>query len=275
MTDSNSQIPADLADRYDIKVVPITVIIDGKEYREGVDLDADSFWDLWTNRQPEVMTSQPSPGAFLQVYEELIGAGFDEILSVHIGATYSGTLNSARLAAERVDVPVRMVDTNTVSFGITCCVWEAAEARLQGCPLEEAARRAEQIVPTLGSVTVLQALDVARAMGRMPNTDTAGEGVPVIAMTNGEVDIVGHGRTVDELARTMVDTMTSSGDRVRVALCIADASARPFYEVMERDLVARPNVAEIVRYRLGPSVGAFTGPGAAGGFWYPIPEVPD
>lgn len=68
----------------------------------------------------------------------------------------------------------------------------------------------------------------------------------------------------------MVDRMTASGEPVRVALCIADAAARPFYEAMEAMLAERPNVVDLVRYRVGPSVGAFTGSGAAGGFWYGV-----
>ena len=271
VTDSNSQLPPELRDRYGIEVVPITVTVDGVEYREGIDLDADGFYALWADGQPEVSTSQPSPGAFIEVYERLAGEGATEILSIHVAADLSGTLNSARLAADAVDIPVRLVDTDTMSFGISCCVWEAAEVLRTGGSVEEAARTAEKLAPAIGSVTILQALDFTRGQGRMVDHLPEGaDGIPVLAFVDGDSEVLGEGRSIDELAQLMVDRMTSSGERVRVAVCIADASARPFWEAMEELLAERPNVMDLVRYRVGPSVGAFTGPGAAGGFWYGI-----
>lgn len=271
VTDSNAQLPDELRRRYDVSVVPIVVNVNGTEYREGVDLDADAFYAFWENGEPEISTSQPSPGDFVTTYQALIDDGASEILSIHVGAAFSGTYNSARLAAQQVDVPVRLVDTNTMSFGVSCCVWEAAEAILGGAPMAEAAVLAEKLATAVGSVTILQALEFSRAQGRLVEMLPAEvDGIPVIAMVDGETTILGEGRSIQQLSRLMVDRMTASGEPVRVALCIADASARPFYEAMEAMLAERANVVDLVRYRVGPSVGAFTGPGAAGGFWYGI-----
>ena len=167
VTDSNSQLPAELQDRYAIAVVPITVVVNGKEYSEGVDLDADGFYALWADGEPEVSTSQPSPGAYVETYEHLIAEGATEILSIHVSDALSGTLNSARIAAGQVDVPIRLVDTGTMSFGISCCVWEAAEALAAGASLELAAFAAEKLAPAIGSVTILQALEFTRGQGRL------------------------------------------------------------------------------------------------------------
>ena len=72
-------------------------------------------------------TSQPSPGAFGRCYRDLVEAGVDEIVSVHVGAEVSGTVNAASVAADLVEVPVHVVDSGTASFGVTVCVWRAAE----------------------------------------------------------------------------------------------------------------------------------------------------
>lgn len=271
VTDSNSQLPQDLRDRYGIEVVPITVTVDGVEYREGVDLDADGFYALWADGQPEVSTSQPSPGAFIETYERLAAEGAGEILSIHVASELSGTWNSARIAAEAVDIPVRLVDTGTMSFGISCCVWEAAEVLMAGGTVDDAARTAERLAPAIGSVTILQALEFTRRQGRLiDRLPSDADGIPVLAFVGGGTEVLGEGRSIEELSRLMVDRMTAGGEPVRVAVCIADASARPFWEAMEAMLAERPNVVDLVRYRVGPSVGAFTGPGAAGGFWYAV-----
>src|SRR5205823_5608745 len=109
-------------------VVPLRVTVDGVTYLEGVDLDADEFYARFEAGTPEVATSQPSPGQFEVAYDQLVAAGADEILSVHIGSSISGTVNAARLAAAEVAIPVRIVDTGTASFGVALCVWAAAEA---------------------------------------------------------------------------------------------------------------------------------------------------
>ena len=127
VTDSNSQLPESLRVRYGIRVVPIPIMVNGINYREGVDLDADGFYDLFAHGTPEVTTSQPSPGAFVEIYEACIDAGHDQIISVHVGESLSGTLNSARIAAGMVDADIRLVDSRTLSFGVSCCVWRAAQ----------------------------------------------------------------------------------------------------------------------------------------------------
>ncbi len=248
VTDSSSQFPDDLRQRYDIGVVPIIVNVNGTQYREGVDLDADAFYEFWEHGQPDVSTSQPSPGDFVKEYERLIAEGATEILSIHVAADFSGTLNSARIASEQVEVPVRLVDSNTLSFGISCCVWEAAEALRQGASLEVAAKTAEKLSSAVGSVTILQALEFTRSQGRMVDQlPKDADGIPVIAIVGGETTILGEGRSVETLSRLMVDRMTSTGEPVRVALCIADASAREFYETMETMLDRHEHVVDLVR----------------------------
>lgn len=275
VTDSVSQIPAILADRYDIAVVPVTVVVDGVEYLEGVTLDPDEFWTFFADRTPEVSTSQPSPGVFIDLYETLIAEGATGILSVHVGAALSGTYNSARLAADHLaqsgsTIPIRLVDTETLSFGIACCAWVAGEALAEGASLEAAATAAEQVVPRLRSTFILQALDFTRGQGRLVDQLPAdADGVPVFALTGADMDVIGSGRSVDELAEQMCMPMLADDVRIRVALCVADQTGVPFYEAMERIVVGHPYVVDVVRYRVGPSVGAYTGPGTAGGFWFP------
>ena len=100
VVDSNSQLPAELAERFAIEVVPLTVSIDGTEYLEGVDLDADGFYAAWEGgHTPEISTSQPAPGEFVAAYTRLADRGVTEILSIHIAAAMSGTLNAARIAS--------------------------------------------------------------------------------------------------------------------------------------------------------------------------------
>jgi len=271
VTDSNSQIPPALVVRYRVLVVPITVVVDGVAHAEGVDLDADTFYARFEGgRTPEVSTSQPGPAAFAKAYERAAASGAEQILSVHIGSQVSGTLNSASVAAAESPIPVRLVDSGTASFGITCCLWEAAEALAAGADIEKAAAIAEQTAARVGNVFVVRAVELARRGGRVNLAEGAADGdaVPVLTFVGGTTEVVAMARSVDDAASAMARHVLGHGDRLRVAVGYADAAGAPLSDALHAQVVGAANVAEVVRYRVGPSVGVHTGPGTAGAFMF-------
>ena len=274
VTDSNAMLPPELARRHHVEIVPLTVTVDGVDHLEGVDLDADAFYARFGGpTPPAVSTSQPSPGRFASAYRAVAERGADEILSVHIGSAVSGTVNAARLGAQEAPVPVRVVDTGTASFAVACCVWEAAEALARGATGEEAAAVAEAVAATVGSVFVVGALDLARAGGRLATgaAEGAGTAIPVLTLAGGAMTQVDQVVDIDQAADVMASRIRSSGTSLRVGVGMADAGALPTVTALERRLTGVPEVREVVRYRIGPSVGAHTGPGTVGAMFYPPP----
>ena len=273
-TDSNAQLPPELVARYRVEVVPLTVTVDGEAFLEGVDLDADRFYERLEAGAATVSTSQPSPGHFDLAYRGLTERGATEILSVHIGSAISGTVNAARLAAAGAVVPVRVVDTGQASFGVACCLWEAAEAVAGGASLEEAALVAEGVGARVGTVFVVGALDLARAGGRLaddprPRPLGGPPGIPVLTMVGGKMRTIGSARDPEEAAEVMAAFVMAAGPQLRVGVGVADRAAEPLARALEKRLSGAGEVREVVRYRIGPSVGAHTGPGTAGAYFYP------
>ena len=274
VTDSSSQIPPDLVERFGGEVIPVVVSIDGVDHREGVDIDADDFWRRFAGTElPEVTTSQPSPGAIAAVYERLAADGASEIVSVHVGAEHSGTLNAARIAADAAEATVHLVDSGTASFGVTCCVWEAASALADGASAIEAADRVRAVAPTIGTTFIIQALDFARKGGRLaPRLTEDHDGVMVLGGVDGALDVLATGHSVDELCDQMVAPFLAEGRPIRAGVSLADPATEVFADGIEARLRASDVCVDLVRYRVGPSIAAHTGPGTAGGFWYPIGE---
>lgn len=270
VTDSNAQLPADLVDRYRVTVVPLTVTVDGTSYLEGEELDADGFYAHFEGgAAPVVSTSQPSPGQFTRAYADLAASGATSILSIHIGSAVSGTCNSARLAAATSPVPVRLVDTGTASFGVGCCVWEAGEVLARGGGVEEAATVAAELGPAIGNVFTVRALDLPRAGGRLAaGAEVGATAIPVLSLVGAEMQVVGQVADVEEAADAMAAHALRWGPSLRIGVGVADRAAAPLWQALEERLAGAAEVAEVVRYRIGPSVGAHTGPGAAGAFFY-------
>ncbi|MEO7555045.1 MAG: DegV family protein, partial [Acidimicrobiales bacterium] len=266
--DSNSQMPRALVERYAVEVVPLTVTVDGEAFREGVDLDADAFYARYVDgAKPTVSTAAPSPGAFVAAYARLAERGAEEVLSVHIGAAVSATLNSARLAAGAAEVPVRLVDTGTASFAVTCCLWEAAEAVAGGADLEAAAAVAEAVAARCGNVFMVADLAFARSGGRLAS-DAGADGVPVLTMVDGVMEVIATVGGVEEAADAMAAHVLAGGTGLRVGVAVADEATASIAEALERRLAGRPEIADVVRYRVGPSVGVHTGPGTSGAMFY-------
>jgi DegV family protein with EDD domain len=264
-TDSSSQITVELARRYDIEVVPLTVIIDGEAFLEGIDIDADSFWARFTS---PITTAAPSPGQFLAAYQALADRGATEILSVHVSLVVSSTVEAARLAAREAPVKVTVVDSGAASFGVTCAIWEAAEALRAGADIQDAARVATSVGASTGNVFVVGGLELARRAGRLDPNAHAGAGVPVLSMIGGTMTVIDRISDLRAAVRAMADHI--SGPALRVAIGTADGGTEALAQALEARLGAKDGVVELIRYRIGPSVGAHTGPGTVGAYYYPL-----
>ena len=268
-TDSSSQLPSLLAERYGIAVVPVTVTVDEVDYLEGPDIDADSFFGHFTDgHRPVVTSTEPSPGQFAVAYVELIEHGCTEILSIHATSTMTGTISAARLAAHSTPATVRIVDSGTAGFGTSCCVWAAADAVAAGASLDEAAQVAEKLLPSIGAVFVLGGLDplCETRMGADPEGQTD---VPVMTARDGKIGLLGRFATMVDAVDSMADYVIDWGDRLKVAVGHSDSTSAPLADALEAGIGPAANVLEVVRYRIGPSMGVYTGPGSVCCFMFP------
>jgi DegV family protein with EDD domain len=177
-TDSSALFPFGALDRLAITVVPIAITLDGEPFDAQEDAVDDFYARL--SEGARATTSQPSPGEFLEAYARLEAGGATEVLSIHVDARVSGTLASAAVAAREAPLPVTVVDTRTVSFGIGVCVRAAAEVIASGASVRDAAA----IVCRLGAR--LRNAFVARGgpVGRVP----AATAFAVLEFTDGKTE---------------------------------------------------------------------------------------
>jgi DegV family protein with EDD domain len=269
VTDSGAQMPGDLRDRYQVGVVPLTVVLDGNPHREGVDLTTPEFYERLANGA-DVSTAAPSPGEVLVVYEQVASAGATDILSIHTGSDVSGTVNAVKLAADSSPVPVEIVDTRTASFAVACCVWAAGEVRDGGGDLTLTADAARRVAGQVGNVFIVDALDLARRGGRLAADVTSGEGLPVLALSEGEMNVVGHVHDIESALDAMTDYVVEVAGGAPQRVGVGDALTPELAGEYAERLAARPEVTELVRYEIGPSIGAHTGPGTVGACFFPM-----
>src|SRR2546422_5240687 len=131
VTDSSACLPAELAGQHGIVVVPLAVVIDGDQWRDG-EIDAREFYDrLRPSRR--ATTAAPAPGEFMEAIRVARDSGAAGALCLTLSAEYSGTFGAAMSArqlasSEWPDFSVRVVDTRCLALGHGYCVLAAARA---------------------------------------------------------------------------------------------------------------------------------------------------
>jgi DegV family protein with EDD domain len=169
VTDSGTDVmlSPEEKDALNITVVPLNVTLDGKTYREGIDIEPGDFYDLLDNSENMPTTSQPSAGDFAETYRELSKDG-SEILSIHMTSGLSGTYHSALAGAELVSgAKVTHFDTKTLSAAAGWQVKAAAQAVKNGWAVEKALELAKRIGDASESMYTLSELKYLIHGGRI------------------------------------------------------------------------------------------------------------
>lgn len=264
VTDSNAMLPAEIAARFDILEVALTIVVDGRAQPEH-EVNLPEFYDHLRSGK-SVSTAAPSPGEVLATYHRAIADGAEAILSIHVGSNQSATIAAAHLASREIDVPVTIVDTGTASFIEGCCVWRAAEVLATDASLEAAADAAAAVARDARSVFTIGEIARATDGGRLSVRE--GGGVPIFVSVGPEMRELD--RVTSESAAVAVMAAQVAALRARLRVGIGHADSPGSADELDRSLRALPNVAETVRYLVGPSVAAHTGAGTFGAVFHPL-----
>src|SRR4026208_409588 len=134
LTDSTSDLPKYLIEQYELEVVPSILILDGKEYADGIGISREEFYkrlpSLPSSSQPT--TAAPSIGDFSSRYDSLLRRGCEHILSIHAAGALTTIINSARQAAQDFPEKITVIDGPPTSLGLGFQVLAAAEAAEMG-----------------------------------------------------------------------------------------------------------------------------------------------
>jgi DegV family protein with EDD domain len=254
-TDASSLLSPTAAAELGVEVVPVPVALDGEPFEGPVD----AFYER-LRAGAVATTSQPSPGDFLEAYQRAAGNGSASVLSLHLDGRISGVGASAALAASEAPVPVRVVALPTVSYGVALCVRVAHAALAGGATETNAVSDATRIAATLDNVFVARAVDSGRV--------SASASWTLLRFTDGVAQPLSSHESLDEASSAMRRHITEPALPGLVAVGHAGPELEVAADRLAHELV-HESVAAVERYRVGPSVGAHTGPDCFGAFWWP------
>jgi len=267
VTDSACDLTPTTAEEQDLRVVPLTIRFGAEEFVDRDELSVKEFWDRVMTGPDMPETAAPSPGAFQQSFLDAAQAGHDGVLCVTISSGLSATYQAARTAADSVAdrVPVRVVDTRSVTMGQGLLAMAAAEMARQGRPLDEVADAVTDMSTRTHVYGVVDSLDYLKRGGRIGGAAHLVGSLlsikPVIVVREGVVEVESKQRTRSRSLQYLAEKALTAGPLEWLA--VADGVAPDIDEVL--GIVQRAEPAhDVVLGELGPVVGAHAGPGSVG-----------
>ena len=195
VTDSTADLAPALAAPAGLRIVPLFVRFGGEEFRVGVDLSTEQFWDrMLAPDAPFPSTAAPSPGTFQETFEELFAGGAEAIVCPTIGSKLSATFQSATLAAEALPGrEIHVIDTMTTSMSTGFVALLAAEMAAAGVVAAEIAAAVTARLADIDLFVAIDTLDYLRKGGRLSAARASDRDGPL-----GQADHHGRRRAGDD-----------------------------------------------------------------------------
>jgi DegV family protein with EDD domain len=272
--DSTADFP-EAPERFsNFRVVPLYVRFGDESYRDYVEITPEWFYKRLALAPQPPTTSQPTPGDFAAVYDEL-APSYERILSLQISSTLSGTFASAEAAAATAgDGKVRVIDTRTVSASLAILALGVQRRLEAGTTDEEIDAYVERYRHEHRLLFTVQTLEYLAKGGRIGRAAALAGSLlnvkPILTIRDGEVvplkKVRGNHKAFAEFRELFLSTSTDS-DRLKVGIAhaVADERMEALREMVEHE---RPHARIEMATTLGAVVGTHAGPGTVGFFWF-------
>jgi DegV family protein with EDD domain len=266
VTDSSCDLPRKVLEQNKIAVIPLIIHAGSREYRDGIDMPRQEFYERLPGFKPAPTTAAPGPEAFRQVYEQLAGEGATEVLSVHISRTLSAIVDIARkAAAQTTAIPVTVFDSRQLSLGTGFQVLAAAQAAARGASMSGILQSLEALIARIHVFAALDTLEFLRRSGRMNRAVSALGSLlrikPLLKMHDGE-STAERVRTRSGAMHRLAELLKEFSPYEQVALLHSNAAERA------RALLQQVNgllpAAEVWLEEINPVLGVHIGPGVVG-----------
>jgi len=267
VTDSSCDLPNDLVTELDIDVVPLTIRFGGEELVDRRDLSPKEFWARCHSSPVLPETAAPSPGAFETAFRRATDLGADGIVCINLSSKLSATGQAAQMGARSLEgqVPIRVVDSKSVTMGLGMIVVAAARMAADGKGLDDVAGLAEDLASRTRVYGALDTLENLKKGGRVGGASAFIGSMlaikPIIEVRDGEVEAESKQRTRSKALRYIVDKVRSQPNLENLAVMHGDAPDLDEFLDLLDPLVGRDN---IVIGDIGAVIGTHAGPRVIG-----------
>lgn len=263
ITDSASDLAADLAIKDKIDIVPLKIRFDVDEFTDGIELSREDFWKRIETSSELPATSAPSPGTFESAFRKAATDGYTAVVCLNISSKISGTYQIAMAAAQAAKdaIDVHVIDTEACTLAQTTLVLEAARLANNGATALEIVTIIDELKTRVHLFGALDTLENLRKGGRIGAANAFFGSLlsikPIVGLVNGEVKAVARARTHSKAVEHLLGTLAIAGVIEQVTV---GHSYAPDIEIFRQRVAAATRQSEVPVSIIGPVVGTHTGP---------------
>lgn len=273
LSDSTAYIPKKLREKYNIYIIPLSVVFGTDAYREEFDITTEAFYEKVEQSEDLPTTSQPSVGTFTEMYTQL-AKDYDAVISIHISSNLSGTSQAAESAKEMVDdLDVYIFDSKYSAMGQGFFAIKAAELAAEGKSPEAIMDYLEYMRGNIRAYFMVDSLHHLQRGGRIGGAEALVGSLlkvkPILHILDGTITAFEKIRTRKKALNRIVSMLEEDADKGNVerVVFIHGNDEHSALE-LEADFKQKyPEIETIISY-FGPVVGTHLGEGALGIAWY-------
>lgn len=271
ITDTDASLPADIAEHYNIRQVPIAIHFGEETFKTGVDIDDAELFARVDRESTLPKTSAPTPGDFLSAYQDAFAEGAESAICFCVSSKVSGTYEAARTAREiMAEYDITVVDTQSISMGQGFMAIAAAEAAQEETSKQVIIEHAMAVRERTSLYAALSTLKYLAMSGRVGHL-TAGMASllnikPILSLQNGELALLERVRTRRKAWNRVIE-LTSEALKGRKVerMALLHVNTKPDARQFEQQLRAYlPCPSNIITAELTPGLSVHTGAGLVG-----------
>lgn len=267
--DSTSDVTEDIINKYNLKMVPLTVNFENELYLDKVELSSSEFFDKLTKAEKLPTTSQVNPGAFREAFSEILLEG-DQVLGIFLASEFSGTYDSARIAKDMIGGDnIRIIDSKSVCLGTFALILEAIELVEQNKTLDEIVEELEKLKEKIVAVAALDTLKYLEKGGRLSKGQAVVGSLlnikPILEIRGGKLSVIekirGKNKTIKWLDEWIEKNNYNLSDKT---VLLFYAQNYDQLKVLRETLEAKYKIKNIIEQEIGAVIGTHAGPGVLG-----------
>jgi len=281
LTDSTAGVPEELMQSLHIKTVAYYLHRGQEVLRDLVTIGREEFVRWLPSARVAPTTAAPGPGEYLEAYNELVGQGAEDIISIHmsskISAAYeSATAARALLLENHPHVQVEVIDSRNAAL---CQGWmaiQAARAAVAGSSLQAIAAMVKRLVPISHMIQTADTLRYLYLGGRIGKAQSLLGSMlnikPLIGLEDGEIVPLGRTHSRRQAYAAMADMVAAVIGNGKARIGYLHAGALQEAQKVKELVEAKVQVVESIIGELTPVLAVHTGPGMAGLCYYPVED---
>ncbi|MGL5328235.1 MAG: DegV family protein [Peptostreptococcaceae bacterium] len=261
--DSLCDVPNELIEKYDIEIIPLTLIIDDKEYKDGVDISKDEFYEMVKNSETRPKTSQATYIQFKEVFDKYINEY--DIICITGSSKSSGTYQSAVMAKNDTDGNIEIFDTLTLSLGSAQYVIKACELLNTNMNIKDIVKELESIRESVNLYFVVNNLEYLKRSGRVSvTTATIGNMLnlkPLFWVKDGEISLIDKIRGKKHAVHKLIDLLKDKYDTLEDKnIIIGCGSNYNDFNELKKEVEKKLKVKSVYVTNGGACICSHTGP---------------